>query len=112
MGTGIFKLVHSSTAAHPLGFKWNSKGELVADQIKELHDMTAEDFRIAEEVQTAESEWDILFKTQAVDFLCAEHGSGCRNSAPSDAQQQLHGSNAWRRWHSEENPFCQAETHR
>ena len=57
---------------HPLGFKWNSKGELVADQIKELHDMTAEDFRIAEEVQTAESEWDILFKNQAVDFLCAE----------------------------------------
>ena len=35
--------------------------------------MTKQDPQIANEIQTAESEWDILFKTQAVDFLCAEH---------------------------------------
>jgi hypothetical protein len=58
---------------HPLGFKWNSKGKLVADQRKELHDMTEHEIQIANELQTAESEWDILFKTQAVDFLCAQH---------------------------------------
>ena len=43
--------------AHPFGFKWNSRGKLVADQHKELHQMTKTELHIASALNMVESEW-------------------------------------------------------
>ena len=59
---------------HPQGFLWDAKGKLIADQQKEMLQMTDEDLTICNALNMEESEWRLIFKSSIVDYLLEEHG--------------------------------------